>query len=309
MYYCCKIVFMQSRPEGINYPIEFMRIAGVILITFTHIKHNYTTGIPFFILETLPKFGTLVLSVISGYLYCNYSSNPNLLSKKIKSLLIPYLIANLVVLLPVLLTNLLGYNFLNRLTYDHTLITEGLLALNSPPINPPTYFIRDLFIIFCFLSLIHKDYRALLFILPLLFFGQLFLRLDIVLLFFLGFITKKFSLDTLSLAIKSLVGIPLIILSYVFLEQYEIHKYLIALLFFLNVINLNFTFIKTGAYTYFLHLYHCPVIIFIFPALHYISANPFFLAVAQIAFGISVCYLMFLFVKKFNFAFIVGNRL
>ncbi|MXN92102.1 hypothetical protein GR160_12785 [Flavobacterium sp. Sd200] len=299
---------MQNSLKSTNYPIEFMRIAGVILITFTHIKHDFTTGTVFFVLEDLPKFGTMVLSVISGYLYYNYRYDANLLSKKIKSLLIPYLIANIAVLLPVLLIKATGYNFLNRLTYDSSLITEGLFALTSPPINPPTYFIRDLFIIFCFLSLIHKDYRALLFILPLLFFGKIFIRLDVVLLFIIGFISHKFSWDTANPVLKNILLAAVIALSYFFLKEYDFYKYAIALCIFLNVVNLKFSFIKTGAYTYFLHLYHSPVIIFIFPALNLIYPNPYFLAASQIILAISICYAMFRVIKKLNWSFVVGNR-
>lgn len=299
---------MENTGSGINYPIEFMRIAGVILITFTHMRHDFTEGLPYFILEILPKYGTLLLSIISGYLFCMSPFGGNLLQKKIKSLLVPYLIANLAVLVPVLVINLFGYNYLNRLDYDYTLITEGLLSFNSPPINPPTYFIRDLFIIFCLISLLRKNYWALLFILPLLIFGHLLLRWDIAFLFITGFIIRKYSVENQNKLLLNGIGIPLLVLSFMFFEELQLYKYLIAILFFLNVINIKFRFVKTGAYTYLLHLYHCPIMVFTFPILHKIYPNPLFETLSQIGLSILFCYVIFLVIKRFRLSIIAGNR-
>lgn len=299
---------MQSSREGINYPIEFMRIAGVILITFTHIRHDFTEGTSYFILETLPKYGTLLLSIISGYLF--YSSNGigNLLNKKITSLLVPYLIANIAVLLPVITLNALGYNFLNRLGYDMNLLWNGLFALRDVPVNPPTYFIRDLFVIFCFLSLLRKDYRALIFLLPLALFGKILLRWDIAALFLIGFMINKYRFDNASYVMKNSIGIPLVILSFLFFQEYQLYKYAIAILFFLNIINIKFRFKRTGPYTYLLHLYHSPVIVFTFPLLSMLYLHPYLLAAAQILFAVATCYIMYLILKRLNLTIIYGNR-
>ncbi|MCO6148044.1 hypothetical protein [Flavobacterium sp. NRK1] len=301
---------MQKITNGTNYPIEFMRIVGVILITFTHIRHNFThsNSVPYFVLETLPRYGTLLLSIISGYLFCMNPTEGNLLNKKIKSLLIPYLIANLAVILPVLLINAFGYNFLNRLTYDYTLITEGLFSLHKPPINPPTYFIRDLFIVFCFLSLTRKHYWALAFIIPLLIFGNVLLRYDIPLLFLTGFIIKKYNIDNCKKLIINAVGLPMLIAAVYFYTE-DTYKYIIAILFFINFVSLNFTFVKTGGYTYLLHLYHSPMMVFLYPILHKISPEPYFEAIAQIGLAVILCYIIFLILERFKFGFVVGNRI
>ena len=57
-----------------NYTIEIIRLVAVILITFTHIRHNFTDGPMFYMLEVIPKYGTLILSLVSGYLYNEISS-------------------------------------------------------------------------------------------------------------------------------------------------------------------------------------------------------------------------------------------
>ena len=286
-----------------------MRVAGVILITFTHIRHDFTDGAAYFILETIPKYGTLLLSVISGYLFCmNPYSSGNLLRKKIKSLLIPFLISNLAVLIPVLVFHFFGYDYLNRLEYNTILITEGLLSLSSVPVNPPTYFIRDLFVIFCLISLLRKNYWSLLFILPLLFFGKLILRWDIFYLFITGFIIRKYALEEKNKIIINAIGALLIIISlYVFKEK-ELHRYAIAVLIFINVVTLKFKFVTTGAYTYLLHLYHTPIMIFLFPILHAIYPQPYFETLAQISLSLFFCYIFFLLIRRFKLMFIVGNR-
>jgi fucose 4-O-acetylase-like acetyltransferase len=51
-------------------------------------------------LEQVPLYGTLVLSIISGFLYTEVSAvKPFLLKRKVKSLLIPFLIANFIVII------------------------------------------------------------------------------------------------------------------------------------------------------------------------------------------------------------------
>lgn len=309
MYYCAKIQIMQKAQDGTNYPIEFMRIAGVILITFTHIRHSFSEGSgAYFILETLPRYGTLLLSVISGYLFCMNPLSGNLFLKKIKSLLIPYLIANATVIALVLLAYAFGLDYLNRLSFDYTLITEGLLSLHSPPVNPPTYFIRDLFIIFCLISLTRKHWMALLFIIPLLAFGQLLLRWDIAGLFFAGFLIRKYNIEYQNKIIINAIGICSLAVCVFFFTE-AVFKYIIALLFFLNFVTLKFTFVKTGGYTYLLHLYHSPMFVFLFPILHKIHPEPYFETVAQISLAVALSFLAWIIIKKLKLGFIVGNRL
>lgn len=299
---------MQKAHDGTNYPIEFMRIAGVILITFTHIRHDFTQGTPYFILETLPRYGTLLLSVISGYLFCMNPPSGNLLSKKIKSLLVPYLIANILVISMVLLAYALGFDYLNRLKIDYSLVTEGLFALHSPPVNPPTYFIRDLFIIFCLISLTRKHFLALLFIVPLLVFGTLILNHDIPMLFLCGFLIRKFNIENQNKLLINAVGLCALAAGLLFFTE-GVFKYIIALLFFLNFVTLKFTFVKTGGYTYLLHLYHSPMMVVLFPILHKLYPEPYFETIAQISLSVLFCFIGWMIIKKLKLGFIVGNRL
>ena len=70
-----------------NYSIELLRLMSVILIVFTHTKHNFTGGIFYILFEQIPTYGTAILSIISGFLFSEYSSTKaNLLNKKIKTL-------------------------------------------------------------------------------------------------------------------------------------------------------------------------------------------------------------------------------
>ena len=68
--------------------IELVRLIAVILITFTHTRNNLESGFTYFIVEELPKYGTAILSIISGYLYYTISRHKaGLFDKKIKSFL------------------------------------------------------------------------------------------------------------------------------------------------------------------------------------------------------------------------------
>lgn len=111
--------------------IEFIRILAVILIAFTYTRNNLTEGFTYYLFEIITTYGTAVLSIISGYLYFEITrKKEHLFWNKCKSLALPYLIANVSILILVLFCNyVLGYNALNRLTYDYTLITEGVLLL------------------------------------------------------------------------------------------------------------------------------------------------------------------------------------
>src|SRR5690606_30626447 len=180
-----------------KYNIELIRLLAVLLITLTHTRNNITENTPlaYFFVEQLPTVGTILLSIISGYLFQKVSfSKPNLFLRKVKTLLIPFLIANFSVLCLVLAAKyLFDFNFLNRLSFDFSLITEGILALNSPPINPPTYFIRDIFVIFVLIELIkNKNFYMLLIIIPLLILGKLLLRYDILVIFLIGTIIARY---------------------------------------------------------------------------------------------------------------------
>lgn len=247
-----------------KYNLEFLRFFAVILVTFTHTRNNFTGGWEMLVFEDFPKIGTLVLSVISGYLYSEVTyDRKNLFRDKLKKLYIPYLFANSIVIVLVLLASALGYNFLNRYSIDYKLFTEGLFAFTFPPVNPPTYFIRDLFITFILIDLFkNKNYKVLFVIIPLLIFGKLFIRIDIMLLFAVGvviskyaaFIKKNYLCLIFLLAISSIIS---------FIKTpIDVYKYPLAFLFFMLMFQVKIKFYNVGAFTYLLHLYHSPIIVF-----------------------------------------------
>ena len=281
-----------------NPSIELIRLIAVILITFTHTRHDLSSGLLYTIVEKIPTYGTAILSIISGYLYYSVSKDKNnLWLSKIKSLLIPYLIANIGVLLLVLFANyVLGYNSLNRLSYDFRLITEGIFALNSPPINPPTYFIRDIFMVFSVIELLTKrNYYTLIVILPVLIWGTLFLRLDVVLLFGCGCLYAYYKpLINNSWLIFGLV-LTTVLFGWAFIGWM---KFPVALLLFVLMVDWKVNIGRTGRYSYLLHLYHSPIIVISFPIInkyiHFVPLNIF----SQIMVAIAGAYLLYILVQR-----------
>ena len=292
-----------------NSSIELIRLIAVILIVFTHTRNDLESGMAYFIVEGVPTFGTAILSIISGYLYYKISrKGSNIFLKKVKSLAIPYLIANVSVLSLVLLAYyVFGYNALNRLSFDFSIISEGIFAFNSPPINPPTYFIRDIFVIFSIIALFtQREFKALLVLIPLLLFGTLILRLDVAFLFLIGCLYAIFS-DQLKK--KMLVTISILVSVIVGIYFTEYLKFPTAFLLFILLIDLKFKFYNTGKFSYLLHLYHSPIIVISYPLLSIFIENPLLNIVAQIVTALVVVYGMFLITKRFKFLKILtGGR-
>jgi len=283
--------------------IELLRLIAVTLIVFTHTRHNFESGVFYFVIEKIPTFGTMVLSIISGYLYWSISRNKKkLFEKKVKSLLVPYFIANSSVIVLVLISNyVFGYNALNRLSFDYTLLTEGLLSLNSPPVNPPTYFVRDIFIVFVLAELLFKkNFKMLFIIIPLAFFGKLILRYDVLIAFIIGAFIAQYYVYVLKYK-KTIISIALLFLVLTFIYFPFQSKFFIAIIAFVSVTNLNFKFVEVGGYSYLLHLYHSPVIVILYPVLSIFITNPYFLVIIQIILALFFCYLLYLFTRKFKF--------
>ena len=287
---------------------EFARLICVLLLIFTHTRHNYTEGLAYFILEEVPKIGTLILSLISGYLYYSVSrKNKNIFKKKFKSLLIPYLIANISVLFLVLIANFIfEINFLNRLDFNFDLIIEGIISLNSPPINPPTFFIRDIFIIFVLIEIFrNKKYFLLALILPLAIYGELILRYEILYLFLIGLLTAKYSekLDKSFIILTTVIfWIPF------FYFNIAEFKHLISILFFIGILNVNLNFKNVGGFTYLLHLYHSPIIVFVYPIISYYFSNQLVLVIYQIILSIIFIYILYFFTRKITFLKLISGQ-
>ncbi|MEX0719579.1 MAG: hypothetical protein WD059_02850 [Balneolaceae bacterium] len=291
------------------YSIELIRLLSVILITFTHIRHNFSDGVMNIFLDQIPMYGTLILSVISGFLYAEVTSRKDgLLNKKVRSLLIPYLIANIVVIIPVLAAHYLGYDFLNRLSVDADLLWTGLFSISAAPVNPPTYFIRDLFIIFLLVEVVRsRNFYLFGGIIVLAFFGNLLLRYDILILFIIGIMLSRYKIIHQQYARPSVIVCLGLSLLFLYLDiPYD--KHLIAILFFILVINWKVDFKDVGGYSYTLHLYHSPVVVVLFPVFSLYIGNEYLLVIAQLIavfFCVSVIYLL---IRKFNLKFAIGGR-
>lgn len=287
---------------------EIARLVCVLLLTFTHTRHNYSEGIFYFFLEEVPKYGTLILSLISGYLYYSVSrKNKNLFNNKVKTLAIPYLIANISVLFLVLIANFVfDINFLNRLVFDLNLFLDGVISLKSPPINPPTFFIRDIFIIFVLIEIfMNRKLILLLIIIPLVIYGELILRYEILYLFVAGLLIAKYS-NTLN----KLSTIFIVIILWIPLFYFEIAelKHLISILIFIGISFNNISFKNVSGFTYLLHLYHSPIIVFVYPVIAISFSNPFIQVLIQIILSILIVYLFYLLSRKFSFLKILSGQ-
>ncbi|MDR1653873.1 MAG: acyltransferase family protein [Prevotellaceae bacterium] len=286
-----------------KYNIEILRLIAVVLITFTHTRNTLDSGVFVYIIEDLPQLGTLTLSIISGYLYWTSSKNrKSIFAKKVRTLAIPYLIANGVVIAANLIAYYgFGYNFLNRLSFDYSLITEGLFALNSAPVNPPTYFIRDIFIIFALIELVrNRNFYMLLILVPYAVFGHLLLRYDILALFLTGAViahTEKYVKRFYPYIISILLIISIFA---ILITDIYTYKYVVALLIFTVFFNLKLRFFNVGGFSYLLHLYHSPVIVTTFPLLALYVINPYLSVILQITVAIFACFVIYLLTRKFE---------
>lgn len=290
-----------------NPSIELIRLSAVILIVFTHTRNDLDTGTLYFIIEKLPTFGTAILSIISGFLYIKVSQHKqNIIKRKIKSLLIPYLIANVSVLLLVLFFNyVLKYNALNRLDFNMSLITEGIFSLTQPPINPPTYFIRDIFVLFSIITLISKkEYISLFFIIPLLIFGTLILRLDVAILFLIG---CGYGLIKEQVSKKILISITILSTIFIGIFSPAYLKFPVALLVFISLVDINVKLFHTGRYSYLLHLYHSPIIVITYPIVNAYIDNIILKLICQIMIAITTTYFLFLLTKRYKFLKILSG--
>lgn len=284
-----------------KYGIEIARLIAVLLITFNHTEHNLTEGMAYWIFEGLPLFGTPLLLLVCGYLFSAVSKKKNepLFYKKVKSLLIPFIMANVLVLLPVCFFYfLLDLNYLDRLSFNYKLITDGIFAINDVPINPPTYFIRDIFIVFVAIELfMYKNWKMLLILVPLLFFGQLIIRWDIPMIFTIGYL-----LDAYGHYIKKqwLYIVAVLLISLSFLNERLYLNNAVGFLLFLLSLEIKVKFIKTGAYTYLLHLYHSPIMVFSYPILALFIENEVVNVTLQILISMFSIYLLYVLTRRFE---------
>ena len=222
--------------------------------------------------------------------------------------MIPFLIANILVIIPVIILNYFGVDILNRLEVNWELLTTGLLSLNAPPINPPTYFIRDIFVIFVMIETIRTRNIFLFFgVLIFAWFGELLLRYDILVLFILGVIFSRQQDFFLQRKWRGTTLLILVSAALIYLES-TYARHAIAVLLFLLMIDWKAQFINVGGYTYTLHLYHSPIIVVCYPIFLKFTQNPYLLVALQVGAAYIFCYLFYLAIKKFQLGFVIGGR-
>lgn len=293
-----------------KYGIEIARLIAVLLITFNHTEHNLTSGLAYWIFEELPLFGTPLLLLVSGYLFSAISRKKSepFFTKKIKSLLIPFVMANILVLLPVCFFYFaLDINYLDRLSFDYKLITDGIFAINDVPVNPPTYFIRDIFIVFVGVELLlNKNWKMLLILIPLTIFGKLIIRWDIPIIFAIGYFLDAYK-EYLEKTWLYGLAILLIIIS-ALNDNLHLNNAVGFLLFLLSL-EINVKFIKTGAYTYLLHLYHSPIMVFSYPLLALVIDNEIVNVILQILISMVSIFFLYKLTRWFDsFKILSGFR-
>ncbi|MDF2456846.1 MAG: hypothetical protein K0R51_2839 [Cytophagaceae bacterium] len=284
-----------------------IRLIAVLLITFIHTRHSIdqtqSASIYATMLENLPKIGTALLSIISGYLYLKISSTkPHFIVSKIKTLLVPYLIANVsILIIACLLFYFMDIDILNRLDFNASLISEGVFALNGPPINPPTYFIRDIFVIFMLIELFkNKNLYMLIGLIPLFIFGHLILRHDVLYLFIGGALVANFEHSILHYKKYWIIGLSILTLILYATTEISIYKYGLSLLLFISVFNIHIQFYNVGAFTYILHLYHSPVIVASYPLVKRITDNSIMSVLYQVLIALCVATLLFFITRRFE---------
>uniref|UniRef100_UPI0009F54175 acyltransferase family protein n=1 Tax=Vreelandella lionensis TaxID=1144478 RepID=UPI0009F54175 len=128
--------------------------------------------------DVIARGAVPLLTIISGYLaYHSFKkySYKDFVVKKTNALLLPFFVFNIALFLTLHVTLLsTGVNLGNVAAASQSMgdLISAILGYNRLPINPPLYFLRDLFIISLFTPLIHfivkRPYLFALFILVLL---------------------------------------------------------------------------------------------------------------------------------------------
>jgi len=145
--------------------IKLMRPLLIILICWAHVPFLYgfysqsvdaasvQTVFGVFLRDVVSRGGVPILTVVSGYLaYLSLQRKPYLtfVRDKAQRILLPYILWNLICLVYILwVHHTFGYT-INAKVLEYQGLTEfikDVLAINRMPINPPIYFLRDLFLI------------------------------------------------------------------------------------------------------------------------------------------------------------------
>ncbi len=63
--------------------------------------------------------------------------------------------------------------------------------------------------------------------------------------------------------------------------------------------DLKMNFVKVGSYSYLLHLYHCPIMIALYPVINQLIENVYLKVIAQIVISIILVFGFFKIIKKY----------
>lgn len=137
----------------------------------------------------------------------------------------------------------------------------------------------------------------LIILIPLTYFGQILLRIDILLLFTIGIVLAEFK-DRLQKSLIILFGLSISSILFFYFPEY--FKYGISFTLFVSIIDLKIKFFKTGGYSYLLHLYHSPIMIIAFPILNKFISNPLLNITLQIVISLFLVYLLYLTTRRFK---------
>lgn len=154
-----------SAPDPIRDRIQMLRFALIVMIVFVHIPYDDATS-PYrdgagpagwavlWIRDGLGRLGVPILSVISGYLAARSTKMiPAMLTEKVRTLLVPFLVFGVPVAALVAILQLNGSGSYWPRFVDGGLLAwaDAFFALTERPVNQPLYFLRDLML--CFLLL------------------------------------------------------------------------------------------------------------------------------------------------------------
>ena len=184
------------------------RFVLVVLMVWIHIPlhvWNAAEGrdaltVAYFANATVLRFSVSMLTLISGYIFFATQGEANpvrSIRRKIPSLVVPFLVWNLSLVLVVWLAQsqgLFGGFRLYLPTANVKTWFDALFAATAQPVNYPLYFLRDLFVIFVIASITGRAFRrhlfpGLLIVLAVYQYeldGLLVLRNDMLLSFFVG---------------------------------------------------------------------------------------------------------------------------
>lgn len=157
----------------INHFIRFIRPLLILFVCLVHIPYiagfsaetttlsNAQTLFSVYLKDVIARGAVPLLTIISGYLaYSSFKKNSykNFVGKKTKTLLLPFFVFNIATFVILYISFLVtGYNIGNVATSSQNMgdLISAILGYNRLPINPPLYFLRDLFIISLLTPIIH----------------------------------------------------------------------------------------------------------------------------------------------------------